>query len=114
MKIRINETSEIKELSIIGLNGIEWTGDLLSRDDALIFNSETEEYEMNKNAYEWWKEYIDNFNVDEKAIEELAEELNIEVDDINLRLQLEMNCDMEDEHMVKQNILNEIREEYME
>jgi len=111
MKLRIKETQEVKVLEIRDKNGIEWTNDLLGNHGALQFNDETEEYEMNQEDYEWWSEFIKNHEADEQEVTELAEELGIEESEIWERINQELNCDLGDEHMIIQNVLEEIRKE---
>jgi hypothetical protein len=75
MKIRVKEIgkrgnticSELKDLTIIGINEIEWTADLITASD--FYNAETEEYEMISDDYNWWKEYIENYEADKKEAE---------------------------------------------
>ena len=113
MKFRIKETQELKELRIVDSEtGCEWTADLIGNTDGLHYNEDTEEYEMSQEEYSWWDEYITNYEADEEEIEELADELDIDAADITLRMQNEINCDMEDEHDAKQSVMNDIRKEY--
>lgn len=111
MKLKIRETQEVKVLEIRDKNGIEWTKDLLGNYDALQFNYETEEYEMNQEDYEWWLEYIKKHEADEQEVMKLAEELGIEESEIWERINQNLNCDLGDEHMIVQNVLEEIRKE---
>ena len=112
MKLRIRETQEVKVLEIRDKNGIEWTKDLLGNYDALQFDCETEQYEMNQEDYEWWLEYIKNHEADEQEVMELAEELGIEEFDIWKRINTECN-DLGEEHLIVQNVLEEIRKDLM-
>lgn len=109
MEIRIKKTNELKDLSIVDSNGIEWTGDLLGNNNAISYNNETEEYEMSEDDFEWWNEYITNYENDEKEIEELAEDLEIEKSEIWERVQ-ELYTEMDAEHFIKQNIIAEFKE----
>ncbi|MCB2308884.1 hypothetical protein LGL08_20635 [Clostridium estertheticum] len=113
MEIRINETKELKNLTIIGANGIDWTNDLLGNADATTYNEETEEHEMSQETFDWWNEYINNNIMDELELVALADELEIEEDIIRLRVQEAVggSNDMGDEHMITQNVFAEIREE---
>lgn len=111
MKLKIRETQEVKVLEIRDKNGIEWTKDLLGNYNALQFNDETEEYEMNQEDYEWWLEYIKNHEADEQEVMELAEELGIEESEIWERINQNLNCDLGVEHIVIQNVLEEIKKE---
>lgn len=109
MEIRIKKTNELKDLSIVDSNGIEWTGDLLGNNNAISYNNETEEYEMSEDDFEWWNEYITNYENDEKEIEELAEDLEIEKSEIWERVQ-ELYTEMDAEHFIKQNVIAEFKE----
>lgn len=111
MKLKIRETQEIKVLEIRDQNGIEWTIDLLGNYDALQYNSKTEEYEISQEDYEWWLEYIKKYEADEQEVIELAAELGIEESEIWERISQNLNCELGDEHMVIQSVLEEIRAE---
>lgn len=111
MEIRINETGELKELSIRDRNNIDFTNDLVADDNAIQYNQESEEYEASQETFDWWEEYIKNYESDREEAEALAEELNIDESEIYDRINSNMNCDLEDEHQVKQNVFAEIREE---
>lgn len=105
MEIRIIETNELKELNIFDANGINWINDLLGNNDATKYNQETEEHEMSSENFEWWGEYINNHDTDEKEIAELAEELGIEKSEIYDRINENITCDLGDEHMIKQSVM---------
>lgn len=113
MKITIKETGEIKELVITGTNGIEWTNDLLGNNGVLTWNKETEQHEMSQDDFDWWKEYIDNYEDDTLRAEELAIDLGIEVSVINERIAeaMEGYNDLDMEHLIKLNVFEEMRNE---
>jgi hypothetical protein len=111
MKIMIKEKKQIRELSIYGTNGIEWTADLLGNNDALQYDQEREIYIMSQSDYFWWLEYINNHINDEKEIQELAEELDIDISEIYERISQYSTCDLGDEHNIKQAVLKEIKNE---
>lgn len=111
MLIRIIETQEEKELSIVSKRGIDYTVDLLGNHAALHRNEETEEYEMTQEEYEWWLNYINNSKADDQEIEELAEDLGINESEIRERINQELNGDLENEHWIIQRLLEEIKEE---
>lgn len=112
MKIMIIETGRIEILSIVDKNGIEWTRDCVTAAD--FWNSKTEQHEMSQNDFDWWKEYIENHDNDEEEILTLAEELNIDEQEINdkIMIALQHENDLGDEHQIKQNVFEELREEY--
>ena len=107
MKIFIKETKEIKSLNIVDENGIDWTEDLVEA--SKFWNDEAEQHEMSEGDYEWWAEYIRNYESDEQEMLDLADERDIDVSEIRDRISTEMNCDMEDEHSIKQGIFDAIR-----
>ncbi|WP_270458473.1 hypothetical protein [Faecalimonas umbilicata] len=75
MKILVNGTE--KELEAIGVNGIEWTNDLLGNYDALHYNNDLEEYIMTEEEFAWWEpvvETLNKINALETALDEEARE----------------------------------------
>jgi len=112
MKIYIKETGEIKDLIIKDDNEIEWTYDLINAAD--FWNCEKERYEMPLADYEWWTEYITNYEADKEEAKELAEELGIDIETVNDRIikALYGINDMADEHIAKQKVFEELRSEY--
>jgi len=112
MEFRIKETGEIRILEKTNESGIERTKELVGDHEPLKFNRDTEEYESSQEDYDWWQVYITNLHADEKEIAELAEKLGIEEVKIWDRINPELHCHLEDEHIVIQKILKEIREEY--
>lgn len=109
MEIRIKETNEVMELAIYDKNGIEWTADLMGGFDELKYNTETEEYEMTKENYEWWQEYIANYTKDAEETEELAQDLGIDEQVIWDRVNSYHTCDYGDHHAIKQAVLQSFK-----
>ena len=62
MRVLVN--GEMKELEAIGVNGIDWTEELLGQHSVGEFhwNDETETYETDENSFEWWKEMVEKLN----------------------------------------------------
>lgn len=112
MNLRIKETGEMKDLTIIGSNGVEWTRDLLGNNNAAHYNGENEEYEMTEGDFEWWEEYIRDNEKDADEAMELAKKVGINESEIWDRINENLSCDLGDEHAIKQNIFAEIKEEY--
>jgi hypothetical protein len=117
MMIKILESGKIEELEAVSSSGVEFTRDLLGNNDALHFNDDTDEFEMKEEDFDWWKEYIDNYNSDEIKKEEIIEELNdLELDGKEIvetvLSNTEFGCDLSDEHMIKQNVFEDIKNEY--
>jgi gas vesicle protein len=112
MKIRIIETGAIKPLHATMRNGLDWTEDLLGNSDALHRNPKTGEVEMEtEEEYAWWKEYIENLENDDKEVLELAEELDMDVSEIDGQIADSLTNDYSDHHDTIQRVLKEIREE---
>jgi len=77
MRIKIKETGEIKGLSIIDPeNGVDWIADLVgSGSETYEYNEENDYYLMGQNDYDWWVEYIDEYESDQAEINSLSESL---------------------------------------
>lgn len=110
MKIRIEETQELKELIATGNNGIEWTQDLIAGRNIESYDEDGIPT-MTLENFDWWADYIATSEADEAAVEELAEELDMDSQEIWERINKNMGCDMDEEHWVIQSILAQIREE---
>lgn len=78
MKILVNGTE--KEMIARGMNGIEWTQDLLGNHDALHYDGDIDEYIMAEEEFEWWNPVIDKLNKIEDLLAELDEEARAEFD----------------------------------
>lgn len=76
MKVFIKETQEVKELSIVDENGIDWTGDFInvSVRDEFSFNDDEGYYETDLESYEWWERIIEEHQKLNDRIHELKEE----------------------------------------
>ncbi len=70
MKILVNGAE--RELIANGINGIEWTNDLLGNYDALHYDSELEAYTLSEDEFDWWEEVIELLN----EVVELEESLS--------------------------------------
>lgn len=70
MKILVNGVE--RELVANGINGVEWTNDLLGNYDALHYNADLGQYTMDEEEFEWWSEVIDMMN----EVSELENELD--------------------------------------
>lgn len=110
MKIRIEETQELKELIATGNNGIEWTQDLIAGRNIESYDEDGIPT-MTLENFDWWENYITTSEADEAAVEELAEELDMDSQEIWERINKNMGCDMDEEHWAIQNVLDEIKEE---
>lgn len=72
MKVVVN--GEARELTAMGINGIEWTTDLLGNYDALHYDNDTDEYTMAEDEFEWWKPVVDMLNEINELEQELGED----------------------------------------
>ncbi|MEG1482923.1 MAG: hypothetical protein RSA57_03895 [Cetobacterium sp.] len=113
MKIRIIETGELKQLIATGINGVEWTYDLLGNNSATTYNNETEEHEMSQDDFNWWEEYILNDEKDAEEITGLVEEFGIDESEIRNKINEynAFNNDLGDQHSIIQNVIGEFRKE---
>ena len=120
MKFRIVETQEEKELEIRWVDrkdydrdmvGLDYICELLGNNDALNYNKETEEYELKQDDYKWWLGYINNHEQDVQEVFKLADELDIDENEIWDRINDELGSDMDREHQIIQDVLDEIRDE---
>lgn len=50
------------ELKAIDRNGIDWTRDLLGNYDALHYDSDSEQYTMTEDEYDWWEPVVELIN----------------------------------------------------
>lgn len=72
MQVIINETKEVKELTIIDdVTGTEWTRDLLGNSD--IHTDSDNFYHMDAADYDWWTAYITGYKATEQEIFAIAE-----------------------------------------
>lgn len=70
MKILVN--GEIKDITVIGKNNIEWTEDFInSANSTLEFNEEKEIYTMQEEDFKWWANVADIQNQITKLEDEL-------------------------------------------
>ena len=97
MTIKIKETSEMEELSLIDpKSGTDWTGDLLGNHDAeMEYDDDTGTYTMTQENYDWWSDLINRYQAADDTCHELLSELD---DEASEELQLRVNdigCDLE-------------------
>jgi hypothetical protein len=112
MKVIINNTNQVEELSIIDYKtGTDWTVDLLG--NAGVHTGEEGAYHLDREDYEWWATYIDGHEATEKEIAELAENADVEYNEIQEKVFDYMGQqDMENERGRAIQILAELKEEY--
>ena len=117
MEIKIRETGKIKTLSIVDRNGTDYTQDLIGNTGALIdgqFEREgdTSIYIADQATYDWWNQYIQDYNQTETDVDALAEELGIERQIIVARISDNLGGDYGDDRKCAIQAMDEIRAEY--
>ena len=107
---------EVKELNIYDDNGINWVADLIGDSLSRYHRDEKMEmFVMPEDDYNWWDEYISNYNADAKEIENLKREYDISTDEMNeLLIEALQYTDMGYHHCAKQQLFDRIREERAE
>jgi hypothetical protein len=117
MKVKINETGEIKELNVIDKNGINWIHDLMGNVGELtngqfVQVGDEDLYAADQASYDWWVEYIKGMQATEDEVAELVEEYDLDKDEVQDRIVTAIcGMDMEDERRAAKMELAEIREE---
>jgi hypothetical protein len=114
MKFLINETNETKELNCI-MNGINITEDVIGNSgaigDYIKYDSTAEMYLISKQDYNWWKEYIDQFTLDQEKLESLRENYDIEAIDEIVENEFDGINDYEDHHTAYERVFERIESE---
>ncbi len=115
MRIKIRETGEIQELSIVDNHGIDWTYDFLGNLGALsdgqfveALDSEgwaLDYYIADQSTYDWWSRVIADQQRLSNRIASLAVEHGIE--SVNEIIQYEGSVDIEDEAAYIHGLLDE-------
>lgn len=117
MKVKINETGEIKELNVIDKNGINWIYDLMGNVSELtngqfVQVGDDDLYEADQDSYDWWVKYIEGMQATEDEVAELVEEYDLDKDEVQDRIDAAIGgTDMEGERRAAKMELAEIREE---
>ncbi len=111
MIVKIIETGAVKTLSITDVNGIDWTNDLIGNATTLSYN-EDDQVIMSQDDFDWWTEYISNYEADQKEAADLASELDIDEAIIWDRYNEQHTCDYGDHHGIKQVVFEQVKEEY--
>lgn len=101
MNIKINETGEIKTLSIIdSKTGVNWAQDLIGNAGAFSegefeWSEDDNAYLADEVTYEWWAEYIADSQTTQDEVDDLAETLNMSADEINMLIANNLHGDYE-------------------
>ena len=84
MEFRIKGTNEIVELKVYDKNGVEWTRDLIGGSGALgdyIHWDENDEiYVISQDDYDWWVNYIKEYEEGEGEFKKLKRDLHQKYD----------------------------------
>jgi hypothetical protein len=78
MQCRIAEANEIKSLSIIADNGVDWALDFIGNAGALAdgqfcHDEDSDTYECSQETYDWWARHIERYQEMETRIEQARE-----------------------------------------
>ena len=107
---------EVKELNIYDENGVNWVADLIGNCKLwsdFEKDEETELYIMPTDEYEWWAQYIKDFEADEAEEKAIKEEYGISTEEMNQRMADALQYeDMEYHHYTKQRLFDDIRAEH--
>lgn len=88
MKIRIEGTDEIKDLTICADNGIEWTADLIEAGG--MPTDESDNIIMSQGDYDWWAEYISDTYRTEDEAKALADKIGMDYSDLMMEISAAM------------------------
>ena len=110
MNVTIKETGKVVDLTIIDpYLDCEWTDHLIKD----TWDDLSGEYVMSQADYDQWKQYIVDYEADEKEIVNLAEQLNIDEPEIYDRIKIAMEGrDYNDDHKITQAVLQALRQEH--
>lgn len=78
MRIFVKELNDYRELSITDSNGLDWTEDFMEIDHLqntgqFSYDDDLDAWVCNKDEYEWWKDYINDYCGVEERLEEVRE-----------------------------------------
>lgn len=109
MKIFIKGTKKMESISLIE-NGVDCSQDVICNVTD-CWNSETDRFEMNQEDFDWWKEYFNNLQSDKEDISEIALDLDVDESEIyeEISKKLAYSTDLNDEHAIKQDIIQEFK-----
>lgn len=111
MKIKNLDTNEIETIEYL-VNGCDVTPDLILVDENVRWDKEEETYVADGETMIWWKLYIDGAIETDSDVTELAEELDIDPQDIWTRIQNECDTDYEYHREIAIRVMSEIRNEH--
>lgn len=118
MQIKINETDEIKTLSIVDDNGIEWTQDLIGNagklgvPDGFTWSEEEGIYLVGQDEYYWWANYIADHNATAEEARALAEELGVDLAEVYELIAARTGNDYDMHRWEAQQAMQELREQH--
>lgn len=86
MKVIINNTNQIEELSIIDhKSNTDWIVDLLGN-AGIHKDADTDAVTMDREDFTWWQNYIEGHEATEREIAELAENAGVEYNEIQAKV----------------------------
>ncbi len=120
MKIKIRETAETKTLAIRNRDtGIDWTQDLIGNagafaDGQFVWSDEDDAHLCDQETYDWWDQYINDYETTEDDMVNLAKALNIDLQIIRERVGQYQDNDYEQHRSRAIYAMNDLRSEYAE
>lgn len=119
MDVKILETGERTSLIIRDENGIEWTNDLIGNAGELIdgqftWSEEDDAYLVSQDTYDWWSQYISDYEQSEQDIADAAHDLDMSIADVRERVSMAFEGinDYEMHRRTTIDALAELRDEY--
>ena len=112
MEIRIKGTKVLEHLTLLSREGKDITAQVIGADK--FWNPDNERFEMKREEFEWWKDYIYNYREDVSDMHVVAEVTGIDIEEIVERIEDELGSNKESHHEVKQTVLKEIMKEHRE
>lgn len=98
MEIRIIETGEKAELSIIdSKSGVNWINDLMgNHNDLPEYDDDVDRYVMDQESYDWWKDLTTRYQAADDRYHELLGTIENDEYESLLDAAQNINCDLED------------------
>ena len=95
MEIRIRETGQTKDISIVDpRNGVNWIGDLIGNFggwDYIGWNDNLDCYETDKETFDWWADLVERYEAADNAVYDFAGDLDCD-DAEEFRREVSMAC----------------------
>ena len=127
MKLKIDETGEIRELSIIdSKTGCDWVADLVGNAGCFVNGMlktdpvDDQVWVISSSDYDWWADYISQYEADEDAIADFLSAIAKKYDDEKyeqikdeLYTAIQGSDDYDEHHRIKKSALADFRAEYL-